>query len=69
MYKYLAEIRQRVAAWSKAKSSIARELSIEEKAAWEGIKSENLNWINQQGGEKFIARFEPFLKEIAPACW
>ncbi len=69
MYKYLAEIRQRVAVWSAAKSSIERRSSSEEKAEWEKIKKENLDWIMQQGDERFIVKFAPFLREAKDSFW
>ena len=50
VYKYLAEIRQRVAAWNLAQSKV--DFSFPASAEMEAIASEKLVWITQQGDEQ-----------------
>jgi hypothetical protein len=68
MFKYLRELLQRITILNKAESKLAKfakeQLSpSEERGAWEKIRTENLEWIRQQGDERlgFSVRFLPFL--------
>jgi hypothetical protein len=60
LYGYLKEIRDRVAAWNDAKSHTENEQGGEEKAAFETIRNESLNWIIQQGDELFAEDLHHF---------
>jgi hypothetical protein len=73
LYKYLTEIRHRVAAWNSAKPR-PFDLGPDDRSDnRKRIESENLNWINQQGDEQtgFDVRFRPFLmhKQVKRSWW
>jgi flagellar basal body-associated protein FliL len=59
--KYLNEVRDRVAAWNHADSAAEREPPGEQKIKYLTIRNEHLNWITEQGDQRFPLRFEPFL--------
>jgi len=63
LYKYLTEIRHRLAAWSSAKPRPTEFGSDKRSDNVKKIETENLKWINQQGDEQtgFDVRFMPFL--------
>jgi hypothetical protein len=63
MYRYLQDIRQRVAAWHQAKSSADQMPPGPERDACEQIERENLNWVIRQGDEStgFAVKFMPYL--------
>jgi hypothetical protein len=73
MYRYLQEIRQRVAAWHRATTSADQMPAGAERDAMERIERENGRWIIQQGDEKtgFATRFIPYLVQqpIKRAWW
>jgi hypothetical protein len=62
LYRYLSEIRQRVAAWNHAKLMVQSE-SGDEKDEYKRIAEENLKWIQLQGDDNvgFDVKFTPFL--------
>ena len=63
MDRYLHDIRQRVASWHHAKSSVDQMPRGAERDACEQIERENLNWLIQQGDERtgFAVKFMPYL--------
>jgi len=73
MYRYLHEIRHRVAAWHRAETSANQMPASAERDETERIERENRNWIIQQGDEKtgFATRFIPYLVQqpIKRAWW
>jgi hypothetical protein len=61
LHKFLSEVRNRVAIWSHANSAAEREPTGAEKLEYRRIMSEHLQWIREQGDQRFAARFVPFL--------
>jgi hypothetical protein len=61
MYKFLSEVRNRVAICVDAEAHVLREPPGAERDEYETICSQQLAWITEQGKQSFSARFEPFL--------
>jgi len=67
MYQYLRGLRQRIAALGFADAKMA-DAAPPEQSEYQRIRTENLNWIIQQGDEHsgFAVRFRPFLVHQLP---
>jgi hypothetical protein len=65
MCKFLEEIHLRIAAWRDADSASGRETGAE-RAQFISIRNSQLNWIAEQGDERFTERFRPFLTYQEP---
>jgi hypothetical protein len=67
MYHYLRELRQRIAAVSFFDAKMI-DAALPEQGEYKRIRTENLDWIVQQGDEYagFAVRFRPFLVHVAP---
>lgn len=67
MYKYLRELRQRIASIAFADENIAK-AAPPEQAEYKRIRAENFDWLREQGDEYsgFAVRFRPFLVHNFP---
>jgi hypothetical protein len=61
MYKFLSEVRNRVAIYANAEAHVLREPPGAEQDEYKKIYRQQLDWITEQGEQSFAERFEPFL--------